>query len=78
MMTGCHQLDSLLTRSNLCESLKKKTLYAISRSNLFSAGLIGVKEGKNKKKEKEGKNKNKHLDFLIHNILCHPQGAYKV
>ena len=39
---------------------------------------IGVKEGKNKKMEKEGKNKNKHLDFLIHNKLCHPRGAYKV
>ena len=37
---------------------------------------IGVKEGKkNQKMEKEGKNKNKNLDFLIHNIFCHPQGA---
>ena len=39
MMTGCHQLDSLLARSYLQESLKKKTLYAISGSNRFSAGL---------------------------------------
>ena len=42
MMTGCHQLDFLLARSYLQESLKKKTLYAISRSNWFSAGLEGI------------------------------------
>ena len=42
MMTGCHQLDSLLARSYLQESLKKKTLYAITRSNWFSAGLPRV------------------------------------
>ena len=30
------------------------------------------------KMEKEGKNDSKHLDLLMHNILGHPQGAYKV
>ena len=44
----------------------------------FPMHCIGVKEGNNKKKEKEGKNKDKHLDFLIHDLLCHPQFIYKV
>ena len=33
MMTRCHQLDSLKTMPNQQESVKKKTLYLITRSN---------------------------------------------
>ena len=27
------------------------------------------------KMETEGENKNKHLDFRLHNIIGHPEGA---
>ena len=30
------------------------------------------------KMEKEGKKNNKYLDFLLHNILGYPLGAYKL
>ena len=49
-----------------------------SLTESFPMHCIGVKEGKKQKMEKEGKNNNKNLDFLMHNKLCHPQGAYKV
>ena len=44
MMTKCHRLNSLKTMSTLHESLKRKTLYPISRSSWFSAGLYLLKE----------------------------------
>ena len=39
---------------------------------------IGVRDGKIETFEKEGKIKHQQFDFLLHNILGHPQDVYKV